>query len=337
MKRSVRPPLAVWLLGGLLLTGCVGQPTTRTAGLYVFGTLVEVTLIGANEAAVQATLDRVDALFQAMHRDWHPWKPGRLTTLNGQLSSGAWSLVDPDLLGLIEVSSTVARASGHRFNPAIGRLVALWGFHGDELPVGEAPDASLIADLVSANPRMTDLEFRDGAVRSRNPALQLDFGGIAKGYALDLARQRLRSDEVSGALLNAGGDLCVLGRGPQGPWRVGIRDPFDKSSVRVVIALPQDLCAMTSGNYERYRQGEGIRWGHLLNPESGYPVTQVASVTVIHPDGAWADAAATALAVAGGQWRDVAAVMGLDRVMVVSEGGATEMTAGFRALLIEPR
>ena len=327
------PWFGCWVF--FLLLGCDRQPAIQTAGLPVFGTLVEITLVGADEASGRAALDTLDARFRQMHRDWHPWAPGKLTRLNDALSSGTWSPVDPELLALIEASVAPAQASDHRFNPTIGRLAALWGFHNNELPVGEAPDPEAIASLVGADPRITDLEFGDGMVRSRNSAVQLDFSGIAKGYALDLARQQLRGGGMSGALLNAGGDLCVLGRGTNGPWRIGIRDPFDHQAVLMVLALSGELCAMTSGNYERYRQGQGVRWGHLLDPRTGYPVEAVASVTVIHPNGARADASATALAVAGWQWREVAAAMGLEQVMVVTGDGAIAMTPAFRALLVE--
>lgn len=325
----------VFCVAGLsLLLGCTAKPPQYAGALFVFGTLTEVTVVGFdNEDSAREVVSSLESTFRRMHRDWHAWKPGRLTRLNDALSDGQWHHVDADLLQLVQASLAPASASGNRFNPAIGRLVALWGFHADELPVGRTPDAEAIAALVAANPRLSDLEFRGDEIRSRNPDLQLDFGAFAKGYALDVARDELATAGAEGALLNAGGDLCVMGEGTDGPWQVGIRDPFAPQALLAMVSLGENLCAMTSGNYERYRQGEGIRWGHLLDPRTGYPVREVASATVIHPNGAWADAAATALAVAGRHWREVAASMGLEQVLVVTGDGAVAMTPAFRRLL----
>jgi thiamine biosynthesis lipoprotein len=91
-------------------------------------------------------------------------------------------------------------------------------------------------------------------------------------------------------------------------------------------------CVLTSGNYERYRQHNGIKYAHIIDPRTGYPVTHVASATVVHPDGGLADAAATALSVAGpDSWRKIAQQMSLNQVMLVDESGTIHLTDELRS------
>jgi len=173
---------------------------------------------------------------------------------------------------------------------------------------------------------MQALVIEGSQVSSSNPLVQLDLGGFAKGYALNQAISRLRSLGVGNAIVNAGGDLCVSGRHGERPWQVGIRHPQGEGVI-AALAVADGECVLTSGNYERYREYENVRYAHILDPRTGWPVRHVASATVIHADGGVADAAATALTVAGpDDWRRIARGMGLRYVMLVDEMGTVYMS-----------
>lgn len=306
--------------------GGATTPTEYRTTLYLFGTLMEITLVGVPAERAEQVTDRLEREFQRMHRDWHAWKLGELSALNARLPSGEWIPISPFVAPLIAHSRPLSRLSNGLFNPAIGALVELWGFHSDELPVGKAPPADAIRRLVAAAPGMDDLELADGRVRAGNPAVQLDFGAFAKGYALDLARETLASLGVGNALLNSGGDLCALGSAADGPWRIGIRHPF-QDSLLATLEIDAAECVMTSGNYERYREDQGVRWGHIIDPRTGYPAAEVASSTVVHAQGGLADAAATALAVAGpSEWLNIAARLAVDQVMLVDAAGTVRVS-----------
>jgi len=324
-----RAPALLYILPAavFLLAGCMQSPQDYHQTLLIFGTVVDITVHGAPEEQAAAAVAAVDADFQRMHRDWHAWKPGgELVELNRRLAAGETTTVSNFLLPLLLQARSLSQLSHDLFNPAIGKLIALWGFHSDEPPPGPPPPVAEIEALVAGNPRMEDLKIEGNRVSSDNPLVQLDLGGFAKGYALNLAIDRLHSLGIDNSIVNAGGDLCVSGRHGERPWRVGVRHPQGKGVI-ASLDVADGECVLTSGNYERYREYENVRYAHILDPRSGWPVRHVASATVIHTDGGVADAAATALTVAGPQeWRSVAHDMGLVYVMLVDEKGKVYMT-----------
>ena len=309
----------------LLLTACQRPAPEYRESQYLFGTLVHFTIRGVETAKAQAAVATVGKDFQRMHNDWHAWKPGELSRLNQQLPDGELHPVSPFLLPLIEQAGILAAQSDDLFNPAIGQLVKVWGFHSDTLPNGPPPSPEAIRSLVEKQPRMADLVISVDQIRSQNPAVSLDFGGFAKGAALDLAMQRLRSMGIQNAIINAGGDLNVIGSHGDRPWKVGVRHPQGEG-VLAGVELNDGEAIYTSGNYERYREHEGVSYSHIIDPRTGMPVRHVASVTVIDSVGARADAAATALSVAGPKdWYRLARQMGLKYVMLVDEQGRVHM------------
>ena len=191
-----------------------------------------------------------------------------------------------------------------------------------------------IAALVARDPSMDDLEIAGRRVSTTNTAVQLDFGGFAKGVALDRAVDILRDHGIRHAIVNAGGDLNTLGRAAGRPWRVAVRHP-EEWGVLASLEPRDGEVVYTSGNYQRFREDKGIRYGHIIDPRDGMPVRDIVSATVLGRDGALADAAATALSVAGpGDWRDVAKAMGVDRALLVESDGTLHMTDAMRERII---
>jgi thiamine biosynthesis lipoprotein len=163
-----------------------------------------------------------------------------------------------------------------------------------------------------------------------NPAVQLDFGGVAKGYAIDIACDLLRDMGIENSIVNAGGDLKTLGAHGERAWRIAIRSPG--GGVVGSLEAGRDEAIFTSGNYERFRQDNQTRYPHILDPRNGWPVRELASVTVVTREGLLADAAATALIVAGLEdWSSVARALDLDQVLMVDESGTVWVTEKMRA------
>lgn len=308
------------------LGGC-SHPTTYNQRMYVFGTLVDVTLWGLPEEEARAQVEGIAKAFQGMHSAWHAWQPGALGDLNDAIARGEEIEVREDLVPLLRQATDLYRKSDGLFNPAIGRLIALWGFHKDDPLDGRPPPAKdAVAALVASDPGMDDLVFAGNRVGSRNPDVKIDLGGFAKGYAVDWAIAELRRHGVRNAIVNAGGDLRAIGSKGGQPWRIGVRHP-QGTGVLAAIEVREDESIFTSGNYERYNEHEGIRYPHIIDPRTGQPVQGITSVTVIHDNGAEADAAATALVVAGvREWPHIARQMGIDKVMLVEENGMVHMT-----------
>ncbi|MET0052673.1 MAG: FAD:protein FMN transferase [Candidatus Thiodiazotropha sp.] len=311
----------------LVISGCDRGPTDQRQTLLVFGTLLDIQAYTDQPETFNKAVQSLDQTFQGMHRDWHAWKgDGDLVQLNRALSLGESREVSPQLAELLKRAQGYAANSENLFNPAIGQLIGLWGFHRDEPPGGPPPDAQKIAELIRLNPNMSDLTIEGTRVSSSNPAVSLDLGAFAKGYALNLAIDELHGFGIDNAIVNAGGDLCVSGRHGDRPWMIGIRHPLGEGVI-ASVGVSDGECVLTSGNYERYREYEGIRYAHIIDPRSGYPVAHVASATVISHDGGLADAAATALSVAGPDlWVEIARRMGLTEVMLVDEKGRVYLT-----------
>ncbi len=295
--------------------------------ILVFGTLAHLTLYGVPAPRAAALADAVDARLQQMHRSWHAWQPSEVTRLNAAIARGEPFLVSAEVADLIADSQTAYRASDGMFNPADGHLFALWGFQQDEPPKGPPPSRAAVAAVVAEHAGMDDLTLDGDTVTSRNPQVALDFGGIAKGYAGQAVIAWLRSQGVENAIFNAGGGLQVMGSHGERPWRIGIRGPDGSGVLGAVDLGPQEEAMHTSGNYERYREYDGKRYQHIIDPRSGLPAEHIVSASVIHPDGATADAAATALVIAGPEgWESVARRMGVTQAILVDDQGTVYLT-----------
>ena len=316
------------LLTSLGLVGCFYQESERiySTEFFALGTQIEIQVRAQSDdetenQQVEQIFQILIAEFQRMHREWHPWEPGALAGLNAALARTEWTETTAELLELIETSQIIEQASGGLFNPAIGHVIHRWGFHTSDFPITEPPPTITdIEAMIASRPSTLQIEIRYDRVRTNNPAIRLDFSGIAKGLAVRIACEHLVESGFSDALVNAGGDVMVCGAA-QRAWRVAIRDPA--GGILKTIQVDQPLAVFTSGNYYRYSEWNGERYAHILDPRSGQPVADVMQATVIDADPLLADAAATALIVAGSEgWQQTAERMRIQRLIVVdAEGG----------------
>ena len=313
------------LLCVVLLMACQ-RDEEQSAELYVFGTIVEIKLWGASSKEAGHAFAEIQQMFQAMHRDWHTWEPGRLVDINKAFSEGKSATADADIVEMVRRSQPLEVSTSGRFNPAIGGLIRLWGFHTSDYPIeGPPPSQAQISEILDQHPSSADIHINGLELSSDNPAVQLDFGGIAKGFAVDLTIARLRAMGINNAIVNAGGDLRAMGTHGDRPWRVAVRKPGGGNVGSVQVQ--GDEAIFTSGNYERFRQDQTERYPHILDPASGWPARDIASVTIITDEGLLADAAATALLVAGLEgWPEVAHALDLRQIAVVDENGTVYMT-----------
>lgn len=330
--------MRVWmLLVGLLaisaLTACGrSAPPVHQAEFAVFGTRVTVSVRSDDTVAVDAAMSALGALFQRMHTDWHPWQSGALTALNAALPAtaegGEAVALSADLITLIEASQRMETLSDGTFNAAIGRLVGLWGFHTSNYPITDPPPLpARVQALAAQRPSSLDVVLSESGASTDNAAVSFDFSGIAKGLAARQACAQLKEVGLSDALINLGGDVMVCGRASTA-WRVAVANPnaadgsATHSPIIKVLEVDELTAVFTSGQYQRYGEWQGQRYAHILDPRTGFPLPHVLQATVMDPDPLLADAAATALVVAGPEtWRTVAEQMGVASVIVVDEAG----------------
>lgn len=288
---------------------------------YVFGTLVNFTIVGVPKEVAQKAVKRVGDEFQKMHNEWHAWKPGELTRINKAIENGQTIEVSDFVLPVILKAKEFYQLSDGLFNPAIGSLIGAWGFHNDELPTGSLPSFELIAKLASSAPDMDDISINGHTLSSTNKNVQFDFGGFGKGEALDRAEVIFSEYGIKNAIINAGGDVNTMGMPGNRPWKVAIRHPVNWGAIASVeLSAGEEL--YTSGNYERFRESEGIKYAHIIDPRDGMPVQHIVSASVLCDNGALADAAATALTIAGpDEWQKIAKKMGIHYAMLVDDQG----------------
>jgi len=320
------------LFGAALLglVACAPAAPSRDAW-PVFGSTAELQLpAGLDEARRIEALRALGTHWQQREHDWHAWEPSALTTFNDALAAQGEAVAPPALQGLITRSRPLVRRSAHAFDPGVGRLVAAWGFHTSTYPIlAPAPDAAWLAAWAARPDSLDDLHCdADWRCTSVSPALRLDFNAMAEGLALEEGAAALRARGIEHALMNLGGDVLALGDHHGAPWRVGLDD--GEGGVLGGVALHDGEAFMSSGRYAKYRESpDGERWPHLLDTRTGRPAVGARLSGVLHPDPVVADAAATALMVAGPEgFERTVRDMGLGCALLIDAEGRAWITAG---------
>jgi len=330
--------LAVALVLGAVWLYRVQQANApRKASFVVFGGLTDVELRGVSEADANAAFGAIGELLQRDQRAWHPWEMSDLMRLNAAIAQGEPYQTSAELSGLLRAAQRAFVASDGLFNAAIGSLIDLWGFHTSDYPITTPPPpAQNIAATLATKPRMDDLLISDdGTVSSRNRAIQLDLNGLAEGYAAEQIAALLRDRGIANALINVGGDVLALGQATDRPWRVGISSPQHETFAGAELHGHEAL--FSSGSYNKFRESDGQRWGHVLDPRTGQPARGAAAVSVIHGDAVTADVASTALMVAGpADLERIARSLGIACVVLVSEDGTVFLSPAMQRRLVFP-
>ena len=317
-----------------ILSACDKQAQKHEYSIFAFGTLIDITLYNVNKDQAEQAFSQLQYDFDQHHQDWSPWTNGDLAQLNKKIEQNLDNhaiKVPSHLLPILKTSIELSTASEHYYNPAIGRLINLWQFHKYQDKDIHPPEDHLIQDLIKQNPRLSDLSLNtEGELTSRNPAVSLNFGAFAKGYAISLEIKQLQKLNINNAVINAGGDLSVIGQHGDRAWNIGIRHPRG-NTILASVEVKDNESVFTSGDYERFYIYQGKRFHHILDPNTGYPTQDAQSVTVLHQDAGVADAAATALFVAGRKnWQKIAKNMGIRYAMLVDADGDIHLTPAMK-------
>jgi thiamine biosynthesis lipoprotein len=295
------------------------DPETYSDTDFIMGTYIRV-ILGAGEETGEAVSRKIFAEFrriESIMSDRIPSSPlHRLNT--GEIETAD----DPDLRHVVAVGLRIGAESDWCFNPAVGSLVRLWDV---EAAVPRVPPADSIRIALAAVD--TGRVLLDGSgVRLKGTGTSLDLGGIAKGYAIDRGLEIIREYRVKAGLIDAGGDIGVVGDRPGGgPWRIGIQHPRDLEKIAGILRL-RNRAVATSGDYQRYFTKGGRRYHHIIDPRTGRPARDAVSVTVVGPDAETADALATAAFVLG--INDGLALLekspGVEGVIIIADTAGTE-------------
>jgi thiamine biosynthesis lipoprotein len=213
-------------------------------------------------------------------------------------AGGAPVSVSPATSEMLSLARHYGELSDGAFDISIKPLMQLWGFRGTNPPTALPVAADLEKLLPLVDYRRVELS--EGAARLPTAGMQVDLGGIAKGFAVDACYNGLVKAGHRDVLVNLGGNMRGSGSAaPDRAWRVGVRHPFDRSKLVGAVALPDGWAVATSGNYEKFIEIDGQRYAHIMDPRTGLPVQGIAGVTVLSRRGLEADALSTALFVVG--------------------------------------
>ena len=322
--RKIVPAL---ILLCLLLAGCGARPAAEPLRRTVFAmdTVMHLAVYGGSEADLQSAEDEINRLDALLART----KPDSAVYALNQTGT----VRDATLAELCARAKRISAETGGAFDVTVAPVLALWGF-GENAETQRVPDGGALAEALS-HVGHGNLTLSDGGVTvNLTLPAQVDFGGIAKGYAAEKLLHRL--DLVTGAVIDLGGDVAVYGAKPDGSaWRVAVKDPADETAYLGVLETAGGVYAATSGVYERYFDENGVRYHHILDPKTGYPaVSGVVSATVVCESGVWADALATACCVAGAEGSlamraRLADTMAFDLILVTEEGDVYYTCEGF--------
>ena len=265
MKRLMGAILAL-----LLLCGCAGERKAEET-VFAMDTVMDLRIWGAD---AEHAVEEIAALLTELD---HTWSATEADGIPAKLNLGDAVLTEAEQAVLHRVETLSARTGG-AFDPRLYALTWLWGF-----PTGEYHVPS------------------EGEIRLAMTESQWDLGAVVKGYAGQAAVEMLEDMDVNRAILNLGGNVQTYGNKPDGtPWQIAIQDPDDSGAYLGVVSVTGTVSVVTSGDYQRYFEQDGVRYHHILDPETGRPAASgLRSVTVICRDGMTADALSTALFVMG--------------------------------------
>jgi len=246
--------------------------------------------------AINAGFDEVNRIEQLISS----WLPNSQTSKINRMAGQSPVQVSPELYGLIYRSIKVSILTEGAFDISFAGMTPLWKFEGQEVKI--LPDSVRVSQAAQmANYKHILLDSEQKTVFLTEPGMKIGFGAIGKGYAANRAMSVMKAQKINSGMVNAGGDLITWGKSQDDKdWSIGIVDPSNKDHIFAWLSLP-DMALVTSGDYEKYFVYNNERYGHILDPRTGYPSKGIKSVSILCPDAELADALATAVYVMGEQ------------------------------------
>lgn len=326
MKYYVRI-LCILLIWGMLvlLCGCSAVPEKNSVVGFHMDTVITLTGYCSEELLSQAMelCAEYEKLLSRTVEDSDVW--------NINHSNGTPVTVSDSTAELIALSLEICEKSGGALDITIAPAVELWDFTSGDKVLPDAQVLAMAADRVD----YTRVSI-DGNAVTLPEDMEIDLGAVAKGYIADKVADFLREKGVESAVLNFGGNVIAIGGKPDGSmWNIGIQDPELPTGDSIAVLGVKDSSVVTSGVYQRGFELDGVWYHHILDAATGWPVDNgVASVTIISDRSALGDALSTACFVLGNEGLAFAESLGVEAVLIYSDGTA-ECTENVKKLLME--
>jgi len=289
----MRIHLLISILALSYITACSKSIEDTQETRFMMGTLVSFTIVNIDpkqaKQAIRLAADemqRIENTFTIYGDANNDVKAFNQSPVNQPYP------LNSEVAKLLSIAMHVQQQSHGGFSPTLASLNKLWGF-SQAIPPTSPPSLKAIAEHLQGT--QDCLIQKEHLWVRTSPNCQLDFGAIAKGYAIDRGIEILKQHGIQHAMIDAGGDIRIIGQHASHPWRIGIRDPRHHDRILGILSLQGDASVVTSGDYERFYIYQGKRYHHILNPKNGMPSQNNQSVTVIASNAMLADAWSTAL------------------------------------------
>ena len=293
MKKVISAVLLIASLMGLCSCAKTEKRYTATSFEY-FDTVTNIVGYAASEEEFKNTKNYIFSELERYHRLYDIYNSydgiANIKTIN---SSRKPVKVSEEIIDLIEYGKSIYSLTGGKTNIAMGSVLSIW--HDCREEGTRLPEMS---ELVSAsehcNPDDIITDRENGTVFLADEKMSIDVGAVAKGYAAEMIAESLREKGISGYIISIGGNVCAVGSKPDGgKWTVGIENPLGEGFCETIGVC--DMSVVTSGSYQRYFEFNGVRYHHIIDPDTLFPENRFVSVTVVSANSALADALSTAL------------------------------------------
>jgi len=276
----------ILIFSSVILNGCTSkEPMEDTQ--FLLGTVCTITIYDhQSQETLKKVFDRIKEIDDRMSANKEGTEVDKIAAAAGK----SYVKVSDDTFYVIEKGKEYSEKSGGIFDISIGPLVKLWGIGTDSARVPSQTEIDGKESLINYKDILLNKDEK--SVMLKKEGMMLDLGGIAKGYAADEAARILKENKVEHAIVNLGGNVVAINDNVNGkPWNIGIQNPFDTRGTIVGSIAVTNKTVVTSGIYERFLEVNGVRYHHILNPFTGYPMESgLASVTIVTDSSIDADA-----------------------------------------------
>lgn len=282
----------------LLISTFSFSQVEQTKTLNLMGSVFQITLVDSDSISAHQNIHKAILEIERIENLISEWRPQTQISQVNQNAGIKPVKVDKEVFELTKKAIWFSEISNGAFDISIVAMDKIWKFDGtmEKLPSKKAIRNS----IVNVNYKNIVLDSINSTIFLSKKGMKIGFGSIGKGYAADKARKLLQESGIIAGIINAAGDIATWGTQIGGnPWRIGVNNPLETGETIEILEFSGNNAVTTSGNYEKYAEINDKRYSHIINPKTGYPSTELISVTIIGPNAEMCNGFSTSIMVLG--------------------------------------